>query len=180
MKEFRTFNRLSDDECFYTVRENENNSIEKYNMENFYYTNDCDCKIINDFAAENNMTIKDGFGFTNRCVIDNDSKLRINNEGVSHNKGKIQLCTRWDKGVPNVNKGGLIPNIESKLKSKMDTSFIRNCDHLSERDFDRNIPLVGCLKNFVQNEKYIVEPWIRGGAMTRNDTRSSSSKYSKC
>lgn len=169
MKVFNQENRLTVDNCAQVTRELQNDSIQDRQLYNFYYTNDCKCPVLDEFLFENNMTIKDGYGFTSGCSVDTDSDLRLNGK-VTHDKARIQLCTRAELGVPNLNKGGFIPNIESRIRFGDDTSSIRSCGYkLAEVDFNRNVPLVGCLASTVQNPKYIIEDWTRGGDWTRND-----------
>lgn len=172
MKVFNHENRLTVDTCAQLQREMQNGSVTDYELYNYYYTNDCRCPVLDEFAFENNMVVKDGYGFLNQCTVDNDSELRLNSK-ITHDRDRIQLCTRWHQGVPNLNRGGLIPNIDSRLKNSDDTSDIRDCDRLAERDFDRFTPLVGCLAPTIQNPKHIIEPWVRGGQHTRNEVRTN-------
>jgi len=173
MKELRSENKLTIDNCAQIIKELGNRSIEDRNLYNYFYTNDCKCSIEDDFYFDNNMVVKDGYGFTSGCVVDKDSDLRINGDSLTHDKERIQLCTRLTTGGPNIDKGGLIPNIETRLKNGEDTSFIRDCDKISEHDFNRFIPLVGCLATTIQNPEFVIEPWIWGGASTRFDVRST-------
>lgn len=172
MKILNHENRLSIDRCAQITKELQNKSVLDHSTENFYFTKDCECDAFTDFLFENNMVIKDGFGVATGCKIDVDSELRLNAQWTNERE-KNQLCTRWHQGVPNLNKGGLIPNIETRLKNSDDTSDIRDCDRITERDFDRFIPLVGCMGREVQNPKHIVEPWVRGGLHTRNELRAN-------
>jgi hypothetical protein len=173
MKFYRSENRLTIDNCAQLTKELQNKSVEDRHLMNFYYTNDCKCEVLDDFLFDNNMVVKDGYGFTNGCSVDVDSELRMG-AALTHDREKIQLCSRWDVGGPNINKGGLIPNIESRLKNAEDTSYIRDCDKITEHDYNRWTPLVGCLAPTIQNPDYIVEPWVRGGAHTRNDVRTNT------
>jgi hypothetical protein len=66
-----------------------------------------------------NLRFRDGYGYTNACVVDMDSALR-NDSQITHDRTKIQLCARWNHAVPDLGKGGLIPNIESRLKNAED------------------------------------------------------------
>ena len=175
MRFYNDENRLSIDSCAQLARELQNTSINNRYLDNFYFTKDCKCQ---DVLYENNMVIKDGYGVSSGCVIDNDSELRLKGKWTNERE-KVQLCTRWNQGVPNLNKGGLVPNLESIMQNGDDTSDIRNCDKITERDFDRFIPLVGCLASTVQNPKNIVEPWIRGGVHTRNEQRSCTFERSQ-
>lgn len=165
---------LEDDNCAKITRELQNTSINNYSLENFYFTKDCECDLDNNFLYDNNLSYKDGYGFTSGCTVDNDSDVRIlNGNLLTHDKNRIQLSTREFPGPPNINKGGLVPNIDSRLKNADDTSFIKNCFKISEYDFNRNIPLVGCLANTVQNSDFIIPKFVWGGIDTRNEVRSN-------
>jgi hypothetical protein len=168
-------NRLNDDTCSQKNKELLNASVNNRNLYNFYYTNDCKCSAFDDTLFDNNFVVKDGYGYTSGCVVDMDSELR-NNFQVTHDKLKQQLCVRTFTGVPNLNTGGLIPNIETRLKNGDDTSDIRRCDIVPEKSF---IPytfydLKPCIAE-VQNPEHIIETgWVRGGAITRDWVRDNS------
>lgn len=172
MRFYNYENRLTVDDCAQLTKELQNTSVNKHQLYNFYYTNDCKCDVLDDFLFDNNMVVKDGYGFTSGCSVDVDSELRLNGQ-VTHDRERIQLCNRWHQGVPNLNRGGLIPNVESRLQNSDDTSDIRDCDKIVERDYNRFTPLVGCLAKGVQNPKFIIEPWTRGGSQTRFDVRTN-------
>lgn len=167
-------NRLGDDTCAQKNKEILNNSVNDHQLYNYYFTNDCKCEAFDDNLIDNNFVIKDGYGFASSCVVDMDSELRMNTQ-MTHDKLRQQLCVRTFTGVPNVNLGGLIPNIESRLINGDDTSDIRKCDIVSEKSF---IPytfydLKPCIKE-VQNPEHIVEKWTRGGEITRDWVRDNS------
>jgi hypothetical protein len=131
-----------------------------------------DCKEDNekiiDFMSDNpNLHFRSPYGFTDSCVVDLDSEMR-NSSRATHDRTKIQLCSRWHVAAPNLHKGGLVPNIESKLKNPEDTSVIKVCDRVTEKYFDRNIPLIGCQGSTIQNPDHIIMPITRGGEITRN------------
>jgi hypothetical protein len=172
MRVYNHENRLSIDNCAQLTKELQNKSVNDRQMFNFYYTHDCKCDVLDEFLFDNNMVVKDGYGVTTGCTVDTDSELRLNSMWTNERE-KSQLCTRWHQGVPNLNKGGLVPNVETKIKNGDDTSDIRNCDKITERDFNRFTPLVGCLASTIQNPEHVVEPWIRGGMHTRNEVRSN-------
>lgn len=172
MRSYHQENRLTNDNCAQLTRELQNSSVNDRQLYNYFYTHDCKCEVFDDFLFDNNMVVKDGYGFTTGCTVDTDSDLRL--KGVwTNEREKNQLNARWNQGVPNVGKGGLIPNIESRIRNGDDTSDIRNCDKIVEHDFDRFTPLVGCMAKSVQNPDNIVEPWTRGGQHTRNEVRSN-------
>ena len=170
----RVYDLLSDlesDNCAKVNRELVNTSIYNHNLYNNFFTSDCqestNQKMVEFMTDNPNLHYRDGYGVTSGCTVDEDSMLR-NNSKLTHDKTRIQLCSRWDTAAPDLGKGGLIPNIESKLKNAEDTSFLRDCDKLSEKYFDRNIPLIGCLAPTIQDPSHIIMPFDRGGAITRN------------
>lgn len=170
MRNFDNFARLVDDECALVTREYQNRSIGDYMLYNSYLTSQCkkDKTEFDNFVSQNpNLRFKDGFGFLNGCVVDTDSELR-NGAKFTNEREKSQLCTRWNQAVPSYNKGGLIVNVDSRMKLAEDTSALRDCDRLTEKDFNRFIPLTPCLAKTVQNPEHIIPKFTWGGAATRN------------
>lgn len=163
---------LGNDKCAILTKDLQNKSQENYNLENFYYTKNCNpCSLTNnDFLLNNlNLHAKDGYGNVNNCTVDIDTELKLSQ--LVHPKGKDILCTRWDQAVPSLDMGGLIPNIESRLKSPEDTSSLRDCCPIVEKDFDRWIPLQQCYASQVQNPEHIVAPKNAFWSTTRDYVR---------
>jgi hypothetical protein len=181
MRVFELENNLGSDDCTMVNREFVNKSVNDYNLYNMFFTSDCkkDNLQMKQFMTDNpNLHYRDGYGYTNACVVDMDSELR-NDSKITHDKTKIQLCSRWNTAVPNLGKGGLIPNIESRLKSQDDTSINKDCSKIAERNFDRFTPLIGCIGPTIQDPKHIIMDQIRGGDITRNYIFSNE-YLSKC
>jgi hypothetical protein len=175
MRPFDEENHLSQDDCALLARTLVNKSIADYTLFNNFFTANCkggQTEKISEFMTNNpNLHYRDGYGFASSCGVDNDSELR-NNSKMTHDREKIALCTRWYTAVPDLGRGGLIPNIESRLKYNEDTSDLRDCDRVTEKDFNRFIPLPKCMADNVQNPEHIVEKWTRGGDFTRDYVRS--------
>lgn len=172
MKYFDSGNRLTEDRCAILTKELQNKSISDYTFYNMYSTSSCDTDDIMNFTINNvNLRYKDGFGNVNACTVDDDSEIR-NNAKLTNMREKEQLCTRWYQAGPNIGKGGLIPNLESRLILAEDTSDMKECDKLAERDFDRFIPMIGCLKDNIQKPENIILPFERGGKITRDFVRN--------
>ena len=170
-------NRLNDDSCALKTRSLYNNSVTDNRLFNFYFNNSCDCPVLDDIAMENNFTVREGYGYASGCTVDKDSELRLGSM-LTNDKGRQQLCARTYVAVPSVNKGGLIPNIESRLKNADDTSDIRNIDKVMEKQFDIFTPMIPCLKGSVQSTQHIVpedvsKTWRWGGSDTRQDMVSN-------
>ncbi len=175
MRIFDINNRLTDDDCAMATKENQNRSIEDYIMFNMYPTAVCDSgndTKLTQFMAENpNLRYRDGYGYAFDCTIDNDSKMRTDPNTVTHYRERQSLCSRWDQGVPNFGKGGLVPNVESTLKFGQDTSYIRDCDRLAEKPLDVFIPFNTC--GLINPD--VVPPFSNGiaaGVSTRDFVRN--------
>lgn len=176
MRPFDEENQLSQDDCALLTRSFANKSISDYTFFNNYFTASCkpgDNEKMSEFMIKNpNLRFRDGYGVSTSCVIDNDSELR-NKGKLTNDRERTSLCTRWYTAAPDLGRGGLIPNIESRLKYGGDTSELRECDKITERDFNRFIPLPPCMAENVQNPENIVEKWTRGGEITRDYVRSN-------
>jgi hypothetical protein len=170
---FHHENRLNMDDCNQKSREFQNQSLKQRNLYNFYDAclPDGGDEQMESFAIENRMSVKKGYGVTDGRVVDSDSQMRMDGEWTNH-RTKNQLHTRWYQGVPNLNRGGLVPDAESRLTNSENTTGLHNCDRVTEKNFDRNIPLVGWYGKHVQNPDHIIEPWVRGGSHTRTEFRS--------
>jgi hypothetical protein len=172
MKVFQEGNRLSQDSCALLTKDLVNRSVVDYNMYNMYSTSKCKTDDIFEFTINNpNLRYKDGFGNVNACTVDEDSEIR-NKAKLTNFRDKEQLCTRWYQAGPNIGKGGLIPNIESRLLFAEDTSDIKDCDIIAEKDFDRFTPMIGCLSGAIQNPDNLILPFERGGKFTRDYFRN--------
>lgn len=168
---FNEANRLTEDRCAILTKELQNRSINDYYLYNMFPTACCDDSELREFTIENpNLRYRDGMGNVNACTVDEDSDLR-NNSKLTNFREKEQLCTRWYQANPNIGKGGLIPNVESKLMNAEDTSAIRDCDIIAERNFDRFTPMIGCLATSIQDPSNIILPFERGGKFTRDFVR---------
>lgn len=172
-------NRLSQDRCALLTRELQNRSVSDYSLYNMYVTSTCEDEQLIDYTLNYpNLRFKDGFGNVNGCTVDTDSEIR-NKAKLTNFREKEQLCTRWHQAVPNYGRGGLLPNVESRLIFAEDTSDIKDCDIVAEKNFDRFIPMIGCLSGTIQNPENIILPFERGGKITRDYVRDD--KYlEKC
>ena len=171
MTTFEEQNRLTQDRCALLTKELQNRSMTDYVLFNMYPTSTCATDELKEFLITHpNLRYRDGFGNVNACTVDDDSGLR-NQAKMTNFREKEQLCTRWYQAGPNVGKGGLVPNVESRLKIAEDTSRIRECDIVAEKDFDRFTPMLGCLAGSIQNPENIILPFERGGSITRDYVR---------
>ncbi len=161
------------DGCAVDAKNMQNNSISDYNVYNYFKGNTDECnkfdskKDITQFMSDTQMHIKDGYGVTNECLVDTDSKLR--NDAIwTNSKAKVQLYSRVFQGIPNINHGGLIVPVEDVVKQGEYNDIRKGCDRLSETTFNKFYPLIPCLANNVQNVKHIIPEWRFGGEPTRD------------
>ena len=163
--------RIGSDICWTNTQEEQSKSIHDYMTFNMYKTNVLDChdevKKLKDFVVENKMNVKEGYGNTNACFVDNDSSLR-NEQKWTNEKCKNQLDTRLFHAVPDLSHGGFKAEIESKLTQGNDTNERKSCSVLSGKGLDVFTPLLPCLKDTIQNSEHIIPKWTWGGEHTRD------------
>lgn len=169
-------NRVRQDSCALNVRENENKSMFGYRVYNTYNIDACENKNkeLTEFIAENpNLRYREGYGFGNPCLIDNDSKMR-NMSTWTNVREKQQLNVRFFHAVPDVSRGAFVPNTESLLKSGgLDTTEARQCDRVTEKDFDRFVPFNNCMSSFVHTQAKVTPDWAaQFGEPSRDLVRS--------
>lgn len=170
---FENQTRLRQDDCDKESQDLQNKDAYDYTTFNGYVTNknnEKECKSnfksVVDFSVDNYMNIRDGYGYTNACGVDIDSKVR--NDFEMHDRGKQQLSSRIFVGGPNVNKGGLEPEIDAKLTQGTFVSRKETCEVLAEKCFDRFEPMPDHILKSVQNPDNIVPNWQWGGEPTRD------------
>jgi hypothetical protein len=171
---FEKKTRLSEEECDINSREMNNNEMFNYRTFNNIQTNknnakDCldNYNKISEFSFENFMNIKDGHGFTNACLVDNDSEIR-NNFKVTSERAKQQLFSRTFVGGPNLNKGGFEAEMDAKLTQGFTNSKKHNCTILAEASYERFEPMNNCMLSNLQSTKTIIPAWKWGGEGTRD------------
>jgi len=179
VRQFDLEHRIGADVCAQTARDLQNKSIDDYYLFNAHAAaNPADCSSVEavtklqEFADVNHTVYRNGYGVANMCHIDDDSKMR-NEAQMTHDRMKTQVFPRIFQGVPNFGRGGFVPNVESRLVQGEDTIIKKSCNQLSEVNYDRNIPLLPCLNDNVQNPNHIVPAWTWGGEPTRDNVRQT-------
>jgi hypothetical protein len=144
--------KLSQDECAKLARSRANESVSDYVLFNFFNDGDCEgkAKELDEIAWEHpNLRFRNGYGVASECVIDNDSKARYSSD-ITHGPEKRQLYVRNFHAVPDFARGAFAPNTESMLINGIDTSSDKQCNRLSEKDFDRFTPFTRCVESFIE------------------------------
>ena len=178
MKYFDQPHRIGADECNKGADLLQSEKIYDYNSFNFYKTNtdDCDKSVdkMQEFAANNFMNIKEGYGYTNSCRVDNDSDLRFKTSMSTNTKEKTQLFSRTFQGVPNLFKGTLKADEESKIIQGVYSGNEKSCRQTSEKPYDTFVPMINCLKDNIQNPNNIIPSWQWGGEGTRDTVQQKT------
>lgn len=164
---------LGNDECWIDGQHKQSKDINDYYLFNPYKTNVPDCgeneQKLKDFMVENKKTYREGYGFANACHIDDDSKMRMESNSITHGKCKNQLNTRVFKAVPDLSHGGFESLLESRLTQGHSTGEKKSCEASQCKGFDTMTPMLPCLKTEIQNTDHIVHnDWVRGGEHTRD------------
>ncbi len=136
---FDEANRLSMDPCALRQKCQGNASILDWTLHNFHQPV-CSAgkKSLDAFALSHpNLRAVDGYG-VDGCHIDGESSMRLKG-GLSHARGRQQLCTRTFAAAPDLTKNTAADaSVESRIVQGEDTSLRdRVCDRYSERDFAR-------------------------------------------
>lgn len=85
--------------------------------------------------------------------------------GMTREKGRIEVFPRWTNGVPNMDKGGLVSDVDSFVRLGALGTHVPNCHTLAEKDYDRFQPLVPMLAS-VPDSVYNTD--LRVGKFTRD------------
>lgn len=167
MKLFEKEHRLGADNCAIDAKNSYNRKIEEYLLFNTQRANTLECseemKRLEEFATNNHMVMRDGYGFTNSCHVDNDSKIRIRDN--YNDRSKVQMFTRTFQAVPDLSRGDVNVENESKLQQGEITSDDFEC---RAQPFDVFVPMITCLRENIQNPKNIIPEWQWGGETTRD------------
>ena len=167
LKYFNKEHRVGTDNCARESGNDQNKRMEDYMLFNSYRGNVLECtdevKKIREFMTENNMTMREGYGFTNACQVDNDSMMRIDSNKI--NRDRNQIFTRTFQAVPDLSKGDINVDNESRIQQGEITFDDFQCEG---KPFDVFTPMLPCLKANIQNPEHIVESWTRGGDTTRD------------
>lgn len=153
-------NRLKTDDCTTATDYAENLRYVEYQCNN--HRRACGDQQNRDFALEyKNLIAWDGYGI-NGCTVDDDSKTKMQ---LMRGRSKKQLPNRVFHAVPNLYRGTVLPGLESRIQNGLDTTYIRECDKLSEKAWDVFHPAV-------DRREYMVPNWTWGGDSSRDIARS--------
>ena len=163
---------LKEDVCYDTGQNLKNDGVNDYMLSNYA---SCDCNIGNvlDVSTKNRgLTVKDGYGVSD-CNIDDDTVLRIG-QTERHYKTDLQLFPRPFLTSPNVSRGDIKPDLESKIQSSLLTVKHSQMQNVSESNI--YTPLTENLARTVQNPNNIIQEnadikWLRGGVPSRQVVR---------
>lgn len=175
-REFDAPSRIHEDECSRNDRTRQNMDILNYQTFNNVKTNlegrkacDTAAKSLQEFYTNNYMRIRDGYGVSSSCMVEEDSKIRFTE--MTTDKGRQQLFARTFQGCPNFSSGSPQPVKESEIQQGHNTYNATACDGVPTREF---LPMIPCLRTEIQNPDNIVEAWTRGGEHTRDTLKQKA------
>jgi hypothetical protein len=155
-------NRLQLDDCALSANEKQNNKMDKYHLYNPRV--DCNDKKYMKVASCNNMVVNNGYGNSDSCNIDIDSRLR--NGGEITNK---QTLNKNFRKCGSNNCEDDKNSTENRMRRGNDFG-LKRCDTVSESStLDLHLtPMIKCLQDNIQNTNHIVPTWTWGGEPTRD------------
>lgn len=167
----------STDCCAREAKDAQNEQLEKYFLYQFL---PIQCKSPNmrspDFQYDHpNLRARIGYGLADDCVVDQYSSLRNDPKQLTRDRCKIQLFERVFQGCPNLKPTVDDPGKELPLQQGLSSTTLEgvkfSCKKtIMEQPTYQFVPLVDCMKD-IQNPKYVVEGWTRGGDPTRDFVR---------
>ena len=137
---FDNEHRLGNDRCWIEGQNKQSQEINDYYLYNPYKTNVIKCteseKKLREFMVENKKHYREGYGVTNACHVDTDSKLRTESKVLTHGKCKNQLSTRIFQAVPDLSHGGFESLLESRLTQGQLTGEKKSCEITNASSFE--------------------------------------------
>ena len=133
---FDAENRLRTDECSTSLWVTDNVKNIDYSIMNLREFECSEKNHVKNFANEHrNLRPWDGYGM-DTSVIDQDSAYRYDASRMTHWKCRQQLQNRLFQAIPLLQRGTVLPGLESRMWSGNDTSHIKECDRLGEKMYD--------------------------------------------
>ena len=175
---FIHWSRLGADECEKNAKDAQNLEVQSYMLmpeasQKAACKPSAPVRIPDEVYNYPNIHTRIGYGSVDSCAIDKNNELFYNKERLTHSRCRQQLFTRVFQAVPNLVPGEPDMVQESEVTQGLSSTMLE-CNglvakkELSEKQHDVFIPLLDCYKNTVQNPVHIVEPWKRGGEITRD------------
>ena len=163
---------LLSDECASKTQEQQSIEPGHYMLSNFYNG----CNLDQQFGIsllERGNIIKNGYG-PQGCNIDADSTLRF--EDNTNLKMLHTLNPRPHLTIPFMGRGSAEAGIENVLRCGFQTTSHKACNTLADKSIDLD-RMVYKLHASPQKVEHIVDPYPRGGRLTRNDVRQARAIY---
>ncbi|MEW5315099.1 MAG: hypothetical protein WDW38_006551 [Sanguina aurantia] len=148
---FDADNRLKSDRCAVNLRDSQNLSMESYTFRDMRFGMACPGDLSSDECAQLQARLhsSDGYG-VQPGNIDEESGLRCPSGGITHDKSRQGLASRVFEAAPDMGRGGLDANVESRLLLSGEQGTARNCAfRFAERSYNRFDP--GVQKVAVEN-----------------------------
>ena len=174
--EFNLQNDLTYEECSKLATDKQDKNIFDYHTMNFH-DSECEAPKVAELSyGQPTIYIKDGYGFSamNGCNIDKDTDLKMNEHKLTNLNTIQQLKTRTHLTTRSTAKGHHDVDQESKFfyggYSFPDNRQLSN-KKIREHKYT---PLIGKMKQFVNDNLAAEFKGVRGGAPSRVTTKNSN------
>lgn len=172
MSVFLDSKNYSTDCCAREAQDAQNEQIHNWQLyRNFYIPCETPKMRSPEFQYDHtNLRASIGYGVSDGCLIDEDSKLRNNVSGLTHDRCKTQLFQRVFQAAPAL-KPAFSDDVDelAMIGGTSTTESICKKDIMAI-DLSHRTPLIDCMKD-IQDAKHIVPTWTRGGDPTRDFVR---------
>lgn len=178
--------RLCSDDCANEAKDTQNDNMFNYSVYQ-YLPVPCESPKprFPTFSYDHiNLRGRPGYGVADDCLIDQDSAFRNDPAQMTRDRCPIQLFTRVFQGCPNLKPGVPNPDLEMPIQQGLSSGTLEGIQYpckkaIMEMTFNKPVPLVDCMKD-IQDPDHLVEPWVRGGDVTRDYVKRQEFLQKKC
>lgn len=149
---------LFNDSCFQRDRDRQSSESSSYNVRNHRAVDVCGKDILSVATCHPNLRFKNGFGNVTACNVDADSGVRISGPKTTNPRYRQQLATRVAHGGPDLSRGYVDADAESRLIHAENSLRKRPCSVLTDASTANFTPLLPCIQT-VQAVEHVVPNW---------------------
>lgn len=181
---FEQNKNICSDQCWTQYRDWRNKEIDEYTHynNNFVGCHKNEVRMPEFYLNHVNLRGRPGYGVSDPCLINTDSMLRNNPQGIMRDRCNIPLHTRVFTACPSLLRGSGDPSKELQILSGSDSDHelpSTSCKkNIMEMTTYHTVPLLKCVEG-IQDPTHIIPPWTWGGDDTRS-YRNRLKQLEKC
>jgi hypothetical protein len=149
---------LFNDSCFQRDRDRQSAESSGYNVRNHRAVDVCGQDVLAMATCHPNLRFKNGYGNVTACNVDADSSVRISGPKTTNPKYRQQLATRVAHGGPDLSRGYVDADAESRLIHAENSLRKRPCSVLTGASVPSFAPLLPCVSS-AQAVEHVVPDW---------------------